>query len=81
MRAEIESSTRPANDAQLIKAIRTVLERNERLRDGPRVNVSSCSFVVSLHGVVLDEERKTAFEEAVRVVPGVEGVKNEWRLR
>ena len=50
------------------------------MRGGPRVNVSSCSFVVSLHGVVADEEQKTAFGEAVRAVPGVEDVKNELRL-
>ena len=80
MRAEVETSARPANDAQLIQAVRTFFGRDQRFRDGPRVNVSSCSFGVSLHGLVADEERKAAFGEAVRAVPGVEDVKNELRL-
>lgn len=80
MRAEVKRSVGPANDAYLIHTVRTFLGRDERFRDGPRVNVSSCSFVVSLHGMVDDEERRTAFEEVVRAVPGVEDVKNELRL-
>lgn len=67
----------PANDARLIQDLRTALGRDARLRGGTRINVSSCSFVVSLHGVVADEERRKAFEDAVRAVPGVQDVKNE----
>jgi osmotically-inducible protein OsmY len=38
--------------------------------------VSSCSFVVTLHGLAGSAERRLEIEAAVRAVPGVEGVVN-----
>lgn len=43
---------------------------------GPRINISSCSFVVTLHGLASSAERRHEIEAAVRAVPGVQGVVN-----
>ena len=48
------------------------------LRGSPRINVSSCEFVVTLHGCVRDVRER--IEAAVRAVPGVRGVTNRLRL-
>ena len=66
----------PANDAMLVQIVRGALGRHPRLRRGPRINVSSCSFVVTLHGLASSAERRLEIEAAVRAVPGVEGVVN-----
>jgi osmotically-inducible protein OsmY len=66
----------PANDAMLVQVVRGALGRHPRLRGGPRINVSSCSFVVTLHGLASSAERRLEIEAAVRAVPGVEGVVN-----
>ena len=50
------------------------------LRGSPRINVSSCNFVVTLHGSVGDVGARERFEAAVRAVPGVRDVKNRLRL-
>ena len=63
-----------ANDALLIQRVRGALGR--RPRGTPRINVSSCSFVVTLHGVVGGSEERDGIEAAVRAVPGVRDVVN-----
>jgi osmotically-inducible protein OsmY len=67
---------KPANDALLVQLVRGALGRNQRSRGEPRINVSSCSFVVTLHGIASSTERRSEIEAAVRAVPGVEGVVN-----
>ena len=67
---------KPANDALLVQLVRGALGRDPRLLGGPRINVSSCSFVVTLHGLASSAERRRGIEAAVRAVPGVEGVVN-----
>ena len=42
-----------------------------------RINVSSCSFVLTLHGVISGAEERKGIEAAVRVVPGVRDVVNK----
>lgn len=42
--------------------------------------MSSCAFVVSLHGAVEDGDTRVAYERATLRVPGVEAVKNELRV-
>jgi osmotically-inducible protein OsmY len=64
----------PANDALLVQLVRGALGR--RSPRTPRLNVSSCSFVVTLHGAVRSAEEKEGIEAAVREVPGVKGVVN-----
>lgn len=54
----------PANDAQLIQLVRSALGRR------PRINVSSCSFVVTLHGIANGEEERDEIEASVRAVQG-----------
>jgi osmotically-inducible protein OsmY len=65
----------PANDALLVQLVRGALGR--RAEGTPRINVSSCSFVVTLHGSVRSVEEKDGIEAAVREVPGVKGVVNK----
>jgi osmotically-inducible protein OsmY len=48
-------------------------------RTSPRINVSSCSFVVTLHGGVGDDAEKERIERCVRAVRGVQGVINRLR--
>jgi osmotically-inducible protein OsmY len=64
----------PANDALLIQLVRSALGR--RSRGTPRINISSCSFVVTLHGTVGSTEERDGIEAAVRAVAGVEDVVN-----
>ena len=80
MEVSAGNARRPANDAALIQAVRTALGREERLGGRPKINVSSCSFVVSLHGTVADRESGDVYERVVLGVPGVAGVKNELRI-
>ena len=65
----------PANDALLVQLVRGALGR--RSRGTPRINVSSCSSVVTLHGSVSSAEDRDVIEAAVRAVPGVRDVVNK----
>lgn len=67
----------PPNDAHLVQLVRGALGRNETTRGLPRLNVSSCKHVVTLHGLARRPEERTAIEEAVSQVPGVRGVLNK----
>ena len=60
-----------ANDAQLAQLVRGALGRRSR------INVSSCSFVVTLHGAVSSVEERNGIEAAVRAVQGVRDVVNK----
>jgi osmotically-inducible protein OsmY len=66
-----------ANDALLVQLVRGALGRDPCSRGESRINVSSCSFVVTLHGLASSAERRREIEAAVRAVPGVEGVVNK----
>ena len=65
------SDAAPANDALLIQLVRGALGRH------PRINVSSCSFVVTLHGAVSSAGERDGIEAAVWAVPGVRDVVNK----
>jgi osmotically-inducible protein OsmY len=65
----------PANDALLVQVVRTALGR--RPWGTPRINISSCSFVVTLHGTVRSVGERDRVEAAVRGVAGVEDVVNK----
>ena len=67
---------KPPSDALLIQHVRGALGRYPRSRGEPRINVSSCSCVVTLHGHASSAERRREIEAAVRAVPGVQGVVN-----
>ncbi len=69
----------PANDALLAQLVRGSLRR--RSRGMPRINVSSCSFVVTLHGAVGSAGEREGIETTVRAVSGVRGVVNRLRVR
>ena len=62
---------RPANDTHLAQLVRGELGRNSSARDMPRVNVSPCERVVTLHGDLTADEERVACEAA----RGVEGVR------
>ena len=66
-----------ANDALLVQLVRGSLGRDARIRGLVRPNVSSCKFVVTLHGCVRLPEECRAIEEVVRRVPGVRDVVNK----
>jgi osmotically-inducible protein OsmY len=68
--------TGPANDAHLAQIVRSALGRRGLLRG---VNVSSCAFVVTLHGSVEDEMVRAEIEAFVRSVEGVAEVVNKLR--
>jgi osmotically-inducible protein OsmY len=69
----------PANDALLAQLVRGALRR--RSRGMSRINVSSCSFVVTLHGAVRCAGEREGIEAAVLAVPGVRGVVNRLSVR
>ena len=69
----------PPNDAALVQRVRGALGRDPCTRCLPRINVSSCSFVVSLHGSVAATEAAEEIERVVRSVPGTAGVENKLR--
>jgi osmotically-inducible protein OsmY len=74
----VASESAPANDALLVQLVRGALGRRSRVT--PRINVSSCSFVVTLHGVAGGAEERDGIEAAVRAVPGVRDVVNKLRV-
>ena len=75
MGSETFDESVPANDALLVQLVRSALGR--RSRGTPRINISSCSFVVTLHGAVGSAQERDGIEAAVRAVPGVKGVVNK----
>ena len=62
----------PANDAHLVQLVREALGRDPRTRDLPRINVSSCGLIVTLHGSLLPEQSRAVLE----IVRGVDGVRD-----
>ena len=68
----------PANDALLAQLVRGALGRRWRGTSG--INVSSCSFVVTLHGTVGSVGEREQVENIARMVPGVEGVANRLKV-
>jgi len=66
-----------ANDALLVQLVRGSLGKDAKTRELARPNVSSCKFVVTLHGCAQGPEERDAIEEVVRRVPGVRGVVNK----
>ena len=70
----------PANDAHLVQLVRGALGRRLLPRGRQRINVSSCSFVVTLHGTATSAQERAEIEAAARVVPGVSDVANRLRL-
>jgi osmotically-inducible protein OsmY len=73
--SEASGEVLPANDALLAQLVRGALGRLSR--GTPRINVSSCSFVVTLHGTVRSAGERDRIEGAVRAVPGVRDVVNK----
>jgi osmotically-inducible protein OsmY len=73
--SETSSEAVPANDALLVQLVRGALGR--RSLGTSRINVSSCSFVVTLHGTVSSAEERDGIEAAVRAVSGVRDVVNK----
>jgi osmotically-inducible protein OsmY len=69
-----------ANDALLVQLVRGALGEDVRTRDLPRPNISSCGFVVTLHGRVGTPEERYAIEEVVRWLPDVRGVVNRIKI-
>jgi osmotically-inducible protein OsmY len=67
-----------ANDALLVQLVRGALGRGSRGR--PRINVSSCSFVVTVHGVAHSDEQRSEIEATVRRVSGIRDVANRLRV-
>jgi hypothetical protein len=55
-----------ANDALLVQLVRGSLGKEVKIRELARPNVSSCKFVVTLHGCVREPEERRGIEEAVR---------------
>jgi len=70
-----EKSDAPANDALLAQLVRGALGRSGKGTSG--INVSSCSFVVTLHGSVDSLEEKDEVGKIASTVPGVEAVTNK----
>jgi osmotically-inducible protein OsmY len=68
----------PANDALLAQLVRGALGRSGRGTSG--INVSSCSFVVTLHGSVGSIEEREEVGRVASTVPGVEAVTNKLRV-
>ena len=69
---------RPANDALLAQLVRGALGRSGRGTSG--INVSSCSFVVTLHGSVGSVEEREEVGRVASKVTGVEAVTNKLRV-
>jgi osmotically-inducible protein OsmY len=69
----------PANDALLAQLVRGALGRSGKGTVG--INVSSCSFVVTLHGSVGSVEEREEVGGVASTVPGVEAVTNKLRVR
>jgi osmotically-inducible protein OsmY len=68
----------PANDALLVQLVCGALGRSRRGTSG--INVSSCSFVITLHGSVDSAEERNEVGNIASTVPGVEAVMNKLRV-
>jgi osmotically-inducible protein OsmY len=79
MDSEPAKADSPANDALLAQQVRGALGRSRRGTSG--INVSSCSFVVTLHGSVGSVEERDEVGKVANTVPGVEAVTNKLRVR
>jgi osmotically-inducible protein OsmY len=77
-RVESAKADPPANDALLAQLVRGALGRSGRGTSG--INVSSCSFVVTLHGSVGSVEERDGVGKVASTVPGVEAVTNKLRV-
>ena len=73
----MDSPDSPANDAQRAQNARSALGRSGY---SSGLNVSSCGFVVTLHGVVREAAERRGVEEVVRRVEGVRGVLNRLKV-
>lgn len=78
--SEADPPKDPANDAHLIQLVRGRLGRDDALSGDPKLNVSSCGMVVSLHGFVRNPELRDRAGEIASSVYGVEGVINKLRI-
>ena len=76
--SESTNADPPANDALLAQLVRGALGRSGRGTSG--INVSSCSFVVTLHGSVGSIGEREEVGKLVSTVPGVENVVNKLRV-
>jgi len=79
MNSEPAKADSPANDVLLAQLVRGALGRSGRGTSG--INVSSCSFVVTLHGSVGSIEERGEVGKVASTVPGVEAVTNKLRVR
>jgi osmotically-inducible protein OsmY len=79
MNSEPTKTDSPANDALLAQLVRGAFGRSGRGTSG--INVSSCSFVVTLHGSVGSVEERDEVGKVASTVPGVEAVTNKLRVR
>ena len=68
-----------ANDAMLAQLVRGALGRSGRGTSG--IDVSSCSFVVTLHGSVGSVEERDEVGRVASTVPGVERVVDKLRAK
>jgi osmotically-inducible protein OsmY len=75
---ESEKADPPANDALLVQLVRGALGGSGRGTSG--INVSSCSFVVTLHGSVGSVEERDEIGKIASTVPCVDGVTNRLRV-
>jgi len=78
--SSLDSGTTVANDALLVQRVRGPRGKDAKTRELARPNVSSCKFVVTLHGRAQGPEERRAIEEVVRRVPGVRSVVNKMRI-
>jgi len=76
--SESTNADPPANDALLAQLVRGALGRSGRGTSG--INVSSCSFVVTLHGSVGSIGEREEVGKLASTVPGVENVVNKLRV-
>jgi osmotically-inducible protein OsmY len=79
MDSEPAKTDSPANDALLAQMVRGALGRSGKGTSG--INVSSCSFVVTLHGRVGSVEERDEVGKVASTVPGVEAVTNKLSVR
>ena len=79
MDSEPAKADSPANDALLAQMVRGALGKSGRGTSG--INVSSCSFVVTLHGSVGSVEERYEVGKVASTVSGVEAVTNKLRVR
>lgn len=67
----------PPNDALLVQLVRGAIGRRPGSRGWPRINVSSCSLEVTLHGLAGDARQRGEIEAVARAVRGVREVHNK----